>query len=166
MAIEQQKLAYSRAIDAELQKEATQVQARAQMEKEMFRRRAEQEKAQSYLTIDQYATYGNMYVDDMTLAEVAYLQEESAQHRSILEQQASGLTLQYNQRKAQEDMMMNQYQIQKRYYDNYLMLQGMQTQVQQGVIPQGLFGGSVARPGGSLAGAAQPAMMALRWWRP
>merc|ERR1712151_46176 len=97
---------------------------------------------------------------DMTLAEVAYLQEESAQHRSILEQQASGLTLQYNQRKAQEDMMMRQYQIQKQYYDNSLRLQGMQTQVQQGVIPQGLFGGSVARPGGSLAGATQPAMMA------
>merc|ERR1719190_306857 len=133
-SVEHQKLQYSRAIDLELQKEAQQVQARAQQQKQMLMMRSQQGKAQSYLTIDQYATYGNMYVDDMTFAEVAYLQEESAQHRSVLEQQATGLTLEYNQRKAQEDMMMKQYDIQKQYYDNSLRLQGMQTQVQQGVI--------------------------------
>jgi len=115
-SIERQKLQYSRAIDLGLQKEAQQV-------------RSKQEKAQSYLTIDQYATYGNMYVDDLTLAEIAYLQEASAQHRQILEQQASALALEYNQRKAQEDMMMRQYRIQRRYYENSQRLQGMQSEV-------------------------------------
>jgi len=147
MSIEQQKLAYSRAIDLELQKEAQQVQARAQAEKQMLMKRSQGEKAQTYLTIDQYAQYGNMYVDDMTLSEVAYLQGESAQHRLVLEQQASALALEYNQRKAQEDMMVRQYQVQKQYYDNSRRLQGMQTEVQRGVIPQGLFGGSVAQAG-------------------
>merc|ERR1712032_1541545 len=118
-----------------------------QQQKQMLMMGAQQEKAQSYVTIDQYATYGNMYVDDQTLAEVAYLQAESAQHRQVLEQQASTLALEYNQRKAQEDMMMRQYQIQKQYYDNSTKLQGMQTEVQRGVIPQGLFGGSMAQTG-------------------
>merc|ERR1740123_1501243 len=145
-SIEHQKLQYSRAIDMELQKEAQQVQARAQQQKQMLMRGAQQEKAQSYITIDQYAQYGNMYVDDMTLSEVAYLQEESAQHRLVLEQQASALALEYNQRKAQEDMMMRQYQIQTQYYNNSRRLQGMQTEVQRGVIPQGILGGSVAQP--------------------
>merc|ERR1740122_409933 len=131
----------------ELQKEAQQVQARAQQQKQMLMRGAQQEKAQSYITIDQYAQYGNMYVDDMTLSEVAYLQEESAQPRLVLEQQASALALEYNQRKAQEDMMMRQYQIQKQYYENSQRLQGMQSEVQRGVIPQGLLGGSVAQAG-------------------
>merc|ERR1712032_964293 len=120
---------------------------RAQQQKQMLMMRSQQEKAESHLTIDQYATYGNMYVDDQTLAEVAYLQAESAQHRQVLEQQASALALEYNQRKAQEDMMMRQYQIQRQYYDNSTKLQGMQSEVQRGVIPQGLFGGSVVQPG-------------------
>jgi len=151
-SIEHQKLQYSRAIDLELQKEAQQVQAQAQQQKQMLMMRSKQEKAQSYLTIDQYATYGNMYVDDQTLAEIAYLQEESAQHRQILEQQASALALEYNQKKAQEDMMMRQYQIQKQYYENSQRLHGMQSEVQRGVIPQGLFGGSVAQAAGMVPG--------------
>merc|ERR1719432_393796 len=114
--------------------------------------RSQQEKAQSYVTIDEYATYGNMYVDDQTYAEIAYLQAESAQHRMVLEQQASALALEYNQRKAQEDMMMRQYQIQRQYYDNSQRLQGMQYEVQRGVIPQGLFGGSVVQAGTSAPG--------------
>merc|ERR1719343_860456 len=146
-SIDHQKHQYSRAIDLELQKEAQQVQALAQREKQMLMMRSQQEKAQSYVTIDQYATYGNMYVDDQTLAEVAYLQEESAQHRQVLEQQASALSLEYNQKKSQEDMMMRQYQIQKQYYDNSQRLNGMQSEVQRGVIPQGLFGGSIAQTG-------------------
>merc|ERR1740123_2776346 len=107
-SIEHQKHQYSRAIDAEQQKEAQQIMAMAQQQKQMLMRQAQQEKAQSYVTIDQYATYGNSYVDEQTLAEVAYLQAESAQHRQVLEQQASALALEYNQRKAQEDMMMRQ----------------------------------------------------------
>merc|ERR1719343_454895 len=151
-SIDHQKHQYSRAIDLELQKEAQQVQALAQREKQMLMMRSQQEKAQSYVTIDQYATYGNMYVDDQTLAEVAFLQAESAQHRQVLEQQASALALEYNQRKAQEDMMMRQYQIQSQYYNNSQKLYGMQEQVQRGVIPQGLFGGSIAQPGTAAPG--------------
>merc|ERR1719221_504017 len=154
-SIEHQKHQYSRAIDAELQKEAQQVQARAQQQKQMLMKRSPQEKAQTYVTIDQYATYGNMYVDDQTLAEVAYLQAESAQHRQVLEQQASALALEYNQRKAQEDMMMRQYQIQRQYYDNSQKLHVMQSEVQRGVIPQGLFGGSMAQPGTVLYDSAK-----------
>merc|ERR1712032_456109 len=125
---------------------------RAQQQKQMLMMRSQQEKAESHLTIDQYATYGNMYVDDQTYAEIAYLQAESAQHRQVLEQQASALALEYNQKKAQEDMMMRQYQIQKQYYDNSQKLHGMQSEVQRGVIPQGLFGGSVVQPGTAAPG--------------
>merc|ERR1740129_986197 len=146
-SIEHQKQQYSRAIDAEQQKEAQQIMAMAQQQKQMLKHRSQQEKAQSHVTIDQYATYGNSYVDEQTLAEVAYLQAESAQHRQVLEQQASALALEYNQRKAQEDMMMRQYQIQQQYYQNSQRLQGMQSEVQRGVIPQGLLGGSVAQAG-------------------
>merc|ERR1719382_1971688 len=133
-SIDHQKHQYSRAIDLELQKEAQQVQARAQQQKQMLMMRSQQEKAESYVTIDQYATYGNMYVDDQTLSEVAFLQAESAQHRQVLEQQASALSLEYNQRKAQEDMMMKQYQIQRQYYDNSTRLQGMQSEVQRRLL--------------------------------
>merc|ERR1740129_1621347 len=95
-SIEHQKQQYSRAIDAEQQKEAQQIMAMAQQQKQMLMRQSQQEKAQSYVTIDQYATYGNSYVDEQTLAEVAYLQAESALHRQVLEQQASALALEYN----------------------------------------------------------------------
>merc|ERR1712032_781597 len=126
-------------------------------QKQMLKQRSQQEKAQSHVTIDQYATYGNSYVDEQTLAEVAYLQAESAQHRQVLEQQASALTLEYNQRMAQGDMMMRQYQIQKQYYENSQRLQGMQSEVQRGVIPQGLLGGSVAQPAGMVPGQSMVA---------
>merc|ERR1712087_344051 len=52
-------------------------------------------------------------------------------------------------------MMMRQYQIQRQYYENSQRLHGMQSEVQRGVIPQGLFGGSVAQPGTVLYDSAK-----------
>jgi len=110
------------------------------MQKQMIMKKAEQDKAQTILAIDQHAAYGNMQVDDNTIAELMYMQEESAKLRLMLEQQAAGLTLDYQQRMVQEGMMSKQYQIQKSYYDNSQKLQAMQSQLQQGVLPQSLSG--------------------------
>jgi len=110
------------------------------MEKQMIMKKAEQDKAQTILAIDQHAAYGNMQVDDNTIAELMYVQEESAKLRLMLDQQAAGLTLDYQQRMVQESVMSEQYKIQKSYYDNSQKLQAMQLQLQQGVVPQSLSG--------------------------
>merc|ERR1719221_1641350 len=110
-AIGAQKQAYEKSLDLQLQKEIANVQQQAQAKKQMVMQQAQQQVAAQSMAIDQEAN-----------AQIARLQEASVRHRSTLEKQASGIAMEYNMRKAQEDMMMSQYQIQQQY------MAGMQKQ--------------------------------------
>merc|ERR1719221_2315283 len=159
-SIDKQRAAYHKSIDAQLN------QQQAQREKQMAMKGSELEKAQAYVAVDQYAQQYGRALDEQTLSEMMRFQEESAQHRAILEQQAAGLALEYNQKKAQEDMAFRQYEVQRQYYAQYAKLQQMQTQLQQGVIPQGLLinPAGAATPGAG--GGAQPSTASMMSQRP
>merc|ERR1712107_857656 len=45
------------------------------------------------------------------------LQQAAQQQKSALEHQANALLLEYNQKKAQEDLLFQQYQFQKQHYE-------------------------------------------------
>merc|ERR1711981_1281214 len=49
--------------------------------------------------------------------QMCQLQEAHMAQRSALEQQAAALTLEYQQKKAEEEMLKKQYEIQKQFFD-------------------------------------------------
>lgn len=164
-SIDRQRAAYHKSIDAQLNQQIQAIQQQAQREKQMLTKGSELEKAQAYVSVDQYAQQYGRALDEQTLSEMMRFQEESAQHRAILEQQAASLALEYNQKKAQEDMAFRQYEVQRQYYTQYAKLQQMQTQLQQGVIPQGLINpAGAATPGAG--GGAQPSTASMMSQRP
>merc|ERR1719324_1663052 len=70
------------------------------------------------------------------------LNQQYSQQRGILENQANQLIMEYQQKKAQEDMMLQQYQLQldqysaqQKYNEEMVRLQGAQERV-QGALAQ------------------------------
>merc|ERR1712216_1035154 len=59
----------------------------------------------------------NLLLDQQMNSQCMMLQEAAMQQKSVLEQQAAALTLEYQQKKAEEEMLFKQFEIQKQYYD-------------------------------------------------
>merc|ERR1739838_684023 len=89
---------------------------------------------------------GAMMIDQQANAQLMKLQERAAEYKMVLEQQASGLKMEYAQKKSLEDMQMRQYEVQRQYYD-----------AQRGMYQQN------ANPGRMMTGsyAAAPAMTSM-----
>merc|ERR1719247_1272210 len=116
-SVESQKQAYSKSIEAQLRQETGQLAQRNQAQKQALAQMVQQQKAQYNLQMDQYLQQQAMAVDQQANAEMMMLQEAAMAQKMALEQQAAGLTLEFQQRKAQEEMMAREYQIQRQYYD-------------------------------------------------
>jgi len=163
-SVEQQKAAYARSLDAQLKERSEAVAKRSQMEKEMLRQQAAQQKAQFNLQIDQQLQATAMALDEQTNAQMLALQEAAVQQKSALESQAAGLKLEYEQRKAQEDMMIRQYEIQKQYYEAQQKMLSQLPSLYPGLPPSAVPGanpgapppGTVAMPPGAVAMPVMP----------
>jgi hypothetical protein len=105
------------------------------MEKTELARQAAAAKAHYNLQIDTALQQQARALDEQTNAQMLQLQEMAVQQKSALEGQAAGLKLEFEQRKAQEDMMIRQYEIQKQYYQAQLDLQGKMQQLQPPPAP-------------------------------
>merc|ERR1719162_1750467 len=127
-AVEQQKAAYGKALEAQLKAQSDELSKRSQAEKQALLEQAAQSKAHFNLQIDTALQQQARALDEQTNAQMLALQEAAVQQKSTLEGQAAGLKLEFEQKKAQEDMMIRQYEIQKQYYEANVKLQ---TQMQQ-----------------------------------
>lgn len=116
-SVESQKNAYSKSIEAQLRQETGALAERNQKQKQSLAQMVQQQKAAYNLQMDQYLQQQAMAVDQQANAEMTMLQEAAMAQKMALEQQAAGLCLEFQQRKAQEEMMAREYQIQKQYYE-------------------------------------------------
>merc|ERR1719162_2496634 len=132
VAVEQQKVAYAKSLEQQLKAQSEEVAKRSDSEKQALVQQAAQSKAHFNLQIDTALQQQARALDEQTNAQMLALQEAAVQQKSTLEGQAAGLKLEFEQKKAQEDMMIRQYEIQKKYYEAN---QKLQAQLQQ-VAPQ------------------------------
>jgi len=117
-AVDQQRSAYAKALDTELQKSIQAIQEKNAMEKKMLAQAAQQQKAMYELQVDQMVQGQAAMLDEQRNMQLLGLQQEAMNQKTALENQAAGLKLEYEQRKAQEEMMFKQYELQKTYYDS------------------------------------------------
>merc|ERR1712166_80709 len=86
------------------------------LKKKMLAEQAAQQKAQYQLQVQSLLQGQNLLLDQQMNSQLMMLQESAMAQRSVLEQQSAALTLEYQQKKCEEEMLQKQYEIQSQFY--------------------------------------------------
>lgn len=156
-SVEKQKAAYEKGLEKQLKENSDMVSKRSEAEKEQLLQQAAQQKAAFNLQLQTQLQQQWRALDEQTNAQMLALQEAAAQQKSTLEGQAAGIKLEWEQRKAQEDMMIRQYDISKQYYEAQVKLQEQAIQYTQ---PAQAAAAAAGQPAQAMA-AAPPGMVAV-----
>lgn len=115
--LEAQKKAYQRALDKQFEEGCAQIEAAKNSQKEALRQAAEHQKQQFALGERSKQSAMNLALDEQMNAQILMFQETAMQHQRALEEKAAILNLDYQQKKANEDLLMKQLQIQRQFND-------------------------------------------------
>jgi len=85
---------------------------------------AEARKRQLMAEIDQQAKQQELQLSQQYSQHFMGLQQEYHQQKLILEKQGNDLKLEYHQKKAQDVLMLQQYEMQRQHYDEHMKLYG------------------------------------------
>lgn len=129
--VETQKTAYKSALDKQYQQALSQIELERDTKKQMLRQVAQQQKDQFTLQARSALEGRKLELDTALNGQLIMLQETAMQHRKVLEEKAAALTLDFQTRKANEDLLFKQYAIQKQFVDNERLLNEEFQQKQQ-----------------------------------
>jgi len=113
-----QKTAYKTALDKQYQQALSKIELERDTKKQQLRQVAQQQKDQFSLQSRSQLEGKKLELDTALNGQLIMLQETAIQHRKVLEEKAAALTLDFQTKKANEDLMLKQYQIQKQFVDN------------------------------------------------
>merc|ERR1719162_1463315 len=141
-SVAKQRESYLRQLEEqELQAIAVLEQQRAQ-QVGLLRAQGDQQKKKFYLEVNQQVSQNDIVLTQQHSEQMMVLNQQYSQQRGVLENQANSLIMEYQQKKAQEDMMMRQYALQveqfgaqQKYNEEMVRLQGQQDKV-QGALAQ------------------------------
>jgi len=113
-AIEQQKNAYARSLDEQLQQGIKMIETSNDNKKQTLRQEAELKREQFFLQVDQQLKAQEMSVDQQANYQLMGLQQAAFERRALLDQQAAAATLEYEQKRVQDEFAKTQYEHRKR----------------------------------------------------
>lgn len=147
--IERQKTAFARGIQEQLDQGIAALNEQLKQQTEFLHAIGDQKKRQLILEVDKDIKQKEMCLAQQHNQQVLLLQRAAQQQRAALEHQSTSLTLEYNERRAQEELQQQQYeytlahyQTQKKYMEEMqsLHIQGsiaeQQVATQQAQIAQ------------------------------
>eukprot|EP00435_Cladocopium_sp_Y103_P013586 s2255_g3.t1 len=117
-SIEEQKQAYCRSLDHQLEEGNKSLQQQNIERKKQLHEAAEQQKQALLLHMEQQVKMQEMALDEQTNHALMGLKKAALDQRAALEQQAASLTLEYQQRKMQEEFAATQAEMQRQYVDS------------------------------------------------
>jgi hypothetical protein len=129
--IQSQKDGYAKALEKQYQDGASAIAQEVKVRKEMIQEQSKQQKAQYSLQVQSQLQAQNLLLDQQMNSQMMMLQEAAMSQKSALEQQAAALTLEFQQKKAEEEMLVKMYEIQKKYDDAETKLAAQYQQVIQ-----------------------------------
>jgi len=128
--VERQKEAYRGALDNQFHTGLAQIAAEREAKREFLKQQAEQTKAQFALQVQSQLDSKHLGLDSGLNSKLMQFQETAMIHRKNLEEKAAGLTLDYQQKKASEELLQRQYMIQKHFVESERKLASEFTQKQ------------------------------------
>lgn len=111
--IQQQKDGYVASLDEQLRNGAGALNLQVKEQRENVRMQAEQQKAIFAMQVDQEVRMQEVQVDHKFASQVKELKQQAMRQRALLEQQALQLSMEYQGRKAEEEMMQQHHQLHK-----------------------------------------------------
>jgi len=130
-AIERQKEGYAKSLDLQLKESTEAFLAQGKLQKEMIEQSCATQLEELQLQIESQRRLSTMQIDQQVQAQVMALQEAAITQKTLLEEKAALALLDYRKRKAQEDMNVKSYQVQKEYYDAEMKLRSELAKVTQ-----------------------------------
>merc|ERR1719310_1849981 len=117
-AIESQKAAYSKGLDDQLRQGAAILNQQLKQQMDQLHALGDQQKKKYFVQVDHEIKSQELGLMQQFKEQLILVQQAAAQQKRMLGQQATALLLEYNQKKAQEDLMMEEYMIAKANYDS------------------------------------------------
>lgn len=111
------------------------------MEKQELAQRAALEKANYEVMMDQFIQEQALAMDQQTNIEIMRLQQAAVAEKSQLETEAVGLKMAYEERKAEEDMMLRQFEIERQFREQTAPLTAEAEKVQTSMAAHGMLPG-------------------------
>jgi len=115
--IRKQRDAYAQMLDQQLAQGMRVLQAQVKNQTEYLRAQAEQQKNQFHLQIDMEVKQGSMQLAQNQAEQTIDLQQQASQERQRLEAQAMMLGMEYQKKKAEEDMRLQQYEMENQQHE-------------------------------------------------
>lgn len=119
-SIDRQKAAYAKGLDDQLKHGTDVLSQQLKQQSDYLFAMGDQQKRQYNLQVDQQIKQQEMALAQQHNEQLLMLQHAAQQQKSALEHQANALVLEYNQRKAHEDLSFQQYHFQKQHYETQL----------------------------------------------
>lgn len=117
--VEQQKRGYAEQLEKRLLEARQEVKRKVQLEQQELAQRAALEKQSYDVMIDDFVGQQALAMDHQTNLAIMRLQQEAVAQKLTLEQQAVALKAQYEEKKAEEDMMNRRMEIEKQFLENH-----------------------------------------------
>jgi len=127
-----QKTAYKAALDKQYQQALAKIEIERDAKKQQARQMAQQNKDQFSLQARSNLEARKMELDTALNGQLTMLREAAIQHGRVLEEKAAMLTLDFQTKSANEDLMMKQYEINKQFVDCERLLELEWRQKQRG----------------------------------
>lgn len=137
-AIERQKASYGKDLDEQLKQGSVVLNEQLKQQTDYLYAVGDHQKRQYALQIDQQIKSQEMVLAQQHNEQILMLQQAAQQQKAALEHQATALLLEYNQKKAEEDLLVQQFHFKKSHYETQLRFnQEMQSlQSQQEIAKQ------------------------------
>jgi len=127
-SIEQDKARYHKALEAQLKKESDAAAKEGEIQKAMLEQKAMEQIALFTLQIEEQLKLQCLQVDQMTNAHAAALMEAAVTQRTLMDEKSAIATMEYQKKKAMEEMSQKSYALQKQYHEAEVkMLAELQT---------------------------------------
>lgn len=119
-SIDYQKANHVRNLDEHLAQGTHAIQQQLKQQTDYIYAVGEQKKRQYSLQIDQEIKQEEMALTQKNNEQILMLQRAVQQQKAALDHQANALMLDFNQKKAHEDLMLQQYEFQKKHHETQL----------------------------------------------
>lgn len=129
--VEAEKVAYEKALDAQLKKQSDALVEEAKLKRAMMEQTARMQIAQFQLQVEERLKMDSMQVDAEAQTMIRGLEESAIMQKTSMQERAAMTMADYVKRKAIEDCNMKSYNLQKQYYEAEVKLTQQYQQAKQ-----------------------------------
>jgi len=131
-SIAKQREAYLKALEEQERQAIAVLEQQRSQQVSLLRAQGDQQKKKFFLEVNQQVSQNDIVLTQQHSEQMMVLNQQYSQQRGCLENQANSLIMEFQQKKAQEDMMMQQYSLQLEQHTGQQKYNEEMVRLQQG----------------------------------